>query len=179
MRDYAERWEFNSPVYMGAFALMERTELPRKAKSAFLSLKEEWNHPAWTQGVFPYFYSAFFARALLSLLLAAALLVIGRRARDLRASVFASLAALLLLSPTLQPWYLLWVLPFAALRREPAFLYLSFAVPVSYALLSPLSGLSRGVVFTVEFLPFAVLLVLTLVGRQQLRTEDRGPRTED
>jgi hypothetical protein len=172
MRDYAERWEFNSPVYMGAFALMESSELPRKAKDAFLTLKEEWNHPEWTQGVFPYFYSAFFARALLGLLLAAALLVIGRRVGDLQASVFASLAALLLLSPTLHPWYLLWVLPFAALRREPAFLYLSFLVPVSYALLYPLSGLSRGLVYAVEFLPFAALLVLTLARRHRLRTEN-------
>lgn len=171
MRDYAERWEFNSPVYMGAFALMERTELPRKAKDAFLALKEEWNHPGWTQGVFPYFYSAFFARALLGLLLAATLLVIGRRVQDLQVSVFASLAALLLLSPTLHPWYLLWVLPFAALRREPAFLYLSVAVPVSYALVYPLSGLPRGVVYAVEFLPFVVLLGITLARRQRLRTE--------
>jgi len=172
MRDYAERWEFNSPVYMGAFALMESTELPRKAKDAFLSLKEQWRHPQWTQKVFPYFYPAFFARALLGLLLAAALIVIGRRTGELWLSVFASLAALLLLSPTLHPWYLLWVLPFAALRREPAFLYLSFVVPVSYALLYPLSGFSRGLVYAVEFLPFAVLLVITLARRQRLRTED-------
>ena len=172
MRDYAERWEFNSPVYMGAFALMERTELPRKAKEAFLSLKAEWNHPEWTQGVFPYFYSAFFARALLGLLLAAALLVIGRRMGDLQASVFASFAALLLLSPTLHPWYLLWVLPFAALRRDPAFLYLSFVVPSAYALLYPLPDVSRGIVYAIEFIPLAVLLALTLARRQRLRTEN-------
>src|SRR5205814_6572167 len=133
---------------MGAFALMERSELPRKAKDAFLSLKEKWNHPEWTQKVFPYFYSAFFARALLGLLLAAALIVIGRRVGDAWASVFASLAALLLLSPTLHPWYLLWVLPFAVLRREPAVLYLSFFVPVASALLYPLSGLSSDLVYT-------------------------------
>jgi hypothetical protein len=171
MRDYAERWEFNSPVYMGAFALMESSELPRRAKDAFLALKEEWNHPAWTQGVFPYFYAAFFARALLGLLLAAALLVIGRRRTDLRASVFAGLAALLLLSPTLHPWYLLWVLPFAAMRREPAFLYLSFVVPVAYALLYPLPGVPPGLVYAFEFLPVAVLLALTLARRQRQTTE--------
>ena len=179
MRDYAERWEFNSPVYIGAFALMESSDLPRKAKDAFLALKEEWNHPEWTQEVFPYFYSAFFARALLGLLLAAALLVIRRRPLGLSTSVFASLAALLLLSPTLHPWYLLWVLPFAARRREPAFLYLSFLAPVSYALLYPLPGFSRGLVFVLEFLPFTVLLVWTLAGRKRLRTADCGLRTED
>lgn len=166
MGEYAERWEFNSPVYAGAFGLMESSELPRKAKDAFIALKEEWGHPEWTQEVFPYFYSAFFARAILGLLLAAALLVIGRRVRDPEAAVFASLAALLLLSPTLHPWYLLWVLPFAARQREPAFLFLSFAVPVSYALLYPLPGVSPGLVYALEFLPFAALLAWTVLGRR-------------
>jgi hypothetical protein len=148
---------------------MEGSELPRKAKVAFLALKEEWGHPEWTQEVFPYFYSAFFARALLGLLLAAALLVIGRRVRESEAAVFASLAALLLLSPTLHPWYLLWVLPFAARQREPAFLFLSFAVPVSYALLYPLPGVSPPLILAAEYLPFFALLLWTLLRRAGVR----------
>ena len=166
MGEYAERWEFNSPAYAGAVGLMEGSELPRKAKEAFIALKEEWGHPAWTQKIFPYFYPAFFARAILGLLLVAALLAIARRVRDLEAAVFASLAALLLLSPTLHPWYLLWVLPFAARRREPAFLFLSFAVPLSYALLYPPPGVSPGLVYALEFLPFAALLARTVLGRR-------------
>ena len=93
--------------------------------------------------------------------------MIARRVRDLEASVFASLAALLLLSPTLHPWYLLWVLPFAARGREPAFLFLSFGAPLSYALLSPLPGVSRGIVWAGEFLPFAALLAATLYRRRE------------
>jgi hypothetical protein len=166
MGEYVERWEFNSPVYAGAFTLMEGSDLPRKSKDAFIALKEEWGHPEWTQRVFPYFYPAFFARALLGLLLAAALMAIGRSVHDLESAVFASLAALLLLSPTLHPWYLLWVLPFAARKREPAFLFLSFAVPVSYALLYRLPGVSPGLVSAAEFLPFAALLAWTLLGRR-------------
>lgn len=166
MGEYAERWEFNSPVYAGAFSLMEGSDLPRKAKDAFIALKEEWGHPEWTQRVFRYFYAAFFARALLGLLLAAALMAIGRSVRDLEAAVFASLAALLLCSPTLHPWYLLWVLPFAARKREPAFLFLSFAVPVSYALLYPLPGVSPGLASAAQFLPFAALLAWTLLRRR-------------
>ena len=166
MNEYAARWEFNSPVYMGTVALVETLELPRKAKEAFLALKEEWGHPPWTQKVFPYFYSAFFARAILGVVLAGALLVIGRRVRLLDASVFASLAALLLLSPTLHPWYLLWVLPFAALRREPAFLFLSFVIPISYALLYPLPGVPPALILLAEYVPFFVLLLrTTLAGR--------------
>jgi hypothetical protein len=110
-------------------------ELPARAKAAFLEVKARLGHPAWTQSIFPYFYDAFFARAILGFLLAASLVGIALRVRDPRTATFASLAVLLLLSPTLHPWYLLWILPFAAERREPAFLYLSFAAPLSYLLL--------------------------------------------
>ena len=55
------------------------------------------------------------------------------------------------------------MLPFAARRREPAFLYLSFAVPLSYGLLYPLAGLPAGDVRLLEYGPFLVLLVGTLV----------------
>jgi hypothetical protein len=164
---YVTRWDFNSPIYTAAVGWMDSSGLPQTAKDAFLGLKAKWNHPAWTMRVFPYFYSAFFARVLLGLLLAAALALIAFRVPDLETSVFASLAALLLLSPTLHPWYLLWVLPFAARKREPAFLYLSFCVPLSYALLYPLPGVSRGLLWAAEFLPFAALLAGTLARRRE------------
>jgi hypothetical protein len=127
------------------------------------------------QRVFPYFYTAFFARVALALLLALTLLGIALRVRDTGTSVFASLAAFLLVSPTLHPWYLLWVLPFAAARREPAFLYLACAVPLSYGLLYPLPGMSPAAIRLVEYGPFAVLLGVTLWrSRSQLGSATRG-----
>jgi hypothetical protein len=159
---YATRWDFNSLLYPALVQGMDRLDLPTRAKGAFLDLKERLDHPAWTQSVFPFFYSEFFARAALGLLLLVSLILVARRWRDPEPAVFASLAALLLLSPTLHPWYLLWVLPFAALRREPAFLYLSFAVPVSYLLLYPVPGFPRALVYAVEYVPFLLLLARTL-----------------
>jgi len=176
---YATRWDFNAPVYSTAVRLMEISRIPDTAKAAFIDLKERLDHPAWTQRVFPYFYAAFFARVLLALLLAAALLVIAVRVREVESAVFASLAALLLLSPTLHPWYLLWLLPFAAKRREPAFLFLSFAAPLAYALLYPLPGVPPALILTGEFLPFAALLAWTLFRSPRLRTSDFGLRTQD
>ena len=160
--EYATRWDFNSPLYAGAVGLMDTLRLPDRAKEVFLGWKEWWGHPAWTQTIFPLFYSAFFARALLGLLLAAVLVGIGWRVRRVEAAVFASLAALLLFSPTLYPWYLLWILPLAAKLRNAAFLYLSFSIPLSYALLYPLPGVSPGLVLAAEFLPFAALLLAPL-----------------
>src|SRR4029450_10410746 len=78
--------------------------------------------------------------------------------RGAEVAVFASIAALLLASPTLHPWYLLWVLPFAAKRREPAFLYLATAAPLGDALPHPTPGWSPPVTRAVEYAPFAALL---------------------
>lgn len=171
---YATRWEFNSVLYPAVARVVESTDLPERAKAAFLRWKERLDHPAWMQEMFPYFYSAFFARVLLALALAVVLVGIAARERDVDGAVLASLAALLLVSPTLHPWYLLWVLPFAAKRREPAFLYLSFAVPLSYALLYPPPGWNERTVLLVEYVPFAALLAWTLFRLAASRRERGG-----
>lgn len=176
LSDYATRWEFNSVLYPAAVSMMEKGEVPQKAKAAFLRLKERLNHPPWTQAVFPFFYAGFFARALLGLLLFAALVAIAWRARTLEGGLFASLAALLIVSPTLHPWYLLWALPFAARQREPAFLFLSCSIPVSYALLYPAPGLTRPVILAVQYLPFTLLLAWTVTRRiRTQRTASANP----
>ena len=169
LRQFALRWDFNSVLYPAAARAMEATALPERAKEIFIDWKERHHDPPWSPKVFPFFYPAFFARLLLGGLLAVALLVIGWRVRDLEAATFASLAALLLVSPTLHPWYLLWVLPFAAKLREPAFLYFSFVAPLAYALLYPVSGVSRGLVLGLEYAPFTVLLLVSTVSLARRR----------
>jgi hypothetical protein len=155
LSDYATRWEFNSIAYPALEAVYGGTDAPARARAVFAGWE---GRPPWMQPAFGFFYPGFFARATLGLLAAAILLAIARRVRDLEAAVFASLATLLLLSPTLHPWYLLWVLPFAARARNTAFLYLSSAVVLSYALLYPVAGLPRAAVYTLEYVPFVLLL---------------------
>jgi hypothetical protein len=148
MRDYAERWEFNSPVYMGAFALMERTELPQ-GEGVFLAEKE-WNHPV-DAGVSP-FYSERAASACSSrrpFVIGRRVGALGVRFREPRGAAAPSDAPSLVSAV---------VLPFAP-RREPRF-YLSFAACPAYALLYPLLALAGAGLGRV--LPFAVLLTLTL-----------------
>ena len=162
---YATRWEFNSVIYPGAVALVRSADLPARAKADFLDWKARHGHPAWTAGVFPYFYDGFFARALLGLGLGGVLAAIAWRVRDTANAVFASLAALLLFAPTLHPWYVLWVLPFAAWKREPSFLWLSLAVPLAYGILYPMPGVAPQRLLAAEYVPFAALLAVTLFRR--------------
>jgi hypothetical protein len=163
LSDYATRWEFNSVAYPALERLFAETAIPDHAKTVF----SNWaGRPAWMQPAFAFFYAGFFARAALALLGVAALAAIAWRVRDTETAVFASLGALLLVSPTLHPWYVLWLLPFAARARNAAFLYLSFAVVASYALLYPTPGLPRVAVYAIEYVPFAVLLALPVLRRR-------------
>ncbi|MEP6768180.1 MAG: glycosyltransferase 87 family protein [Acidobacteriota bacterium] len=163
---YATRWEFNSVTYPVVYAAMEGARVPQRAKDAFLAWKARHHDPPWTARVFPYFYSAFFARAFLAIILGFLLLAIAWRVTDLWASVLASVGALLLVSPTLHPWYLLWVLPFAAARKEPAFLWLATAAPLAYAIFYPTPGISAAAVYAIEYVPFAALLLWPLLRRR-------------
>src|SRR5690606_20948144 len=58
------------------------------------------------------------ARLLAGLLLLLALAIIAARVRSLERRVAYAFAALWLLAPTMHPWYLLWLLPFAALSSS-------------------------------------------------------------
>ncbi|MFY9551678.1 MAG: hypothetical protein WAU32_11045, partial [Thermoanaerobaculia bacterium] len=176
LADYAQRWEFNAALYPALVAALDAGEIPETAKGLFLELKARLNHPAWTERLFGVFYAGFFARAALAIVLAAALFAIAWRVRDTETAVFASIAALLLCSPTLHPWYLLWVLPFAARNREPAFLYLSSAAVLSYALLDPVAWLPAPAVYTLEYGPFAVLAAGSVLRRSPLSR--REPSTK-
>jgi hypothetical protein len=160
---YATRWEFNSVLYPAASSAIDAARLPDRAKASYIRWKDEQRpQRPWMQRVFPYFYPAFFARVALALVLAIVLVGIAVKIRETEAAVFASLGAFLLFSPTLHPWYLLWVLPFAARRREPAFFYLASAIPLSYGLLEPIPGWTPLAIRLVEYVPFALLLGWTL-----------------
>lgn len=58
------------------------------------------------------------------------------RKLPLETTAFVLLAAALLLSPVVHPWYVLWLVPFLCLFRSPAFLTWNATVVLSYTVLS-------------------------------------------
>lgn len=77
--------------------------------------------------------AGFFARLLAGALLACALLAIARFGRGSpEARVGWALAAVWLLAPTVHPWYLTWLVPFAAMSSSRALLFFSGAAPLLY-----------------------------------------------
>ena len=98
------------------------------------------------------------ARLTVALAMALWAIVLARRkeADPLREALWV-LGAVVLLSPTVHPWYLLWVLPFAAARCSAGWLLFCATVPLAYL------GLDGDVPWSVrciEYLPPLALMAL-------------------
>lgn len=149
---YGISWEFNGPLYEPLWRLLEASGAPTAIKNLLDSLKL-WTgrHEFWNL-FYPFVYGRFFARLLLAAGLCAAIVASLRARHPVAASGFI-FGSVVLTSATVYPWYLLWVLPWAALCQHPAWLLLSAMIPLSYLsqfLAVPLFP----VVFVIIWLPF-------------------------
>ncbi len=143
-REYAERWRFNDSVFSVLASAIDRSGVSPVVKG--------W---ADTNGV-PSLYAQppMLARGLVLLIAAGVLLaLILRQERDggnpVR-SIFLFTGVVLILQPTLHPWYLLWVLPWMVIHPSAAWIALSGLVALSY--------LDAWWVRWAEYVPFFALL---------------------
>jgi hypothetical protein len=155
---YGVSWEFNGPLYEPLWRAIDALGLDAMARSG-LDLFEA-RTGAWRAAdpLYPFVYPQLLARLLLAAGVAGAV-ARSLRARDPVAGSRDLFGALLVFSPTVYPWYLLWVLPFAALTRAPAWLALVALAPLAY-----LPRLVPGLepfpwVWAAIWGPFALLLV--------------------
>jgi hypothetical protein len=78
-------------------------------------------------------------------------------------SSYLTVSAILLLTATVHPWYLLWIAPFLAIYASPAWLYLTLSVALAYhaAYLATPGRAWEDVVWVklVEYAPFFVLAI--------------------
>ncbi len=86
------------------------------------------------------------------------------RARDRVSGARLAIAAFLVFAPVVHPWYVAWMAPFVALRRDAEWVWMLAVVPLWYA---PLAGWRHDGIWTepawawpVVALPFFVLLGL-------------------
>lgn len=132
--DYAERWERNASIYRGVETLAQRIDSAARLTPVVAGLRERLGG---TDGFWNWIYSKVWPREVARLtvgLLALAWVVRLSFRRGLTAprEIFLGLAGVLLLSPTLHPWYVLWVLPFAAAYASVPWLLLAALVPLAY-----------------------------------------------
>lgn len=158
--EYGVRWEFNGLVFEPLWRLLDAVSLDEASKAVLDLLKGATGHHALWNRVYPYLYPQFMAKVLLGV---GVILVVARGAagggRDVVATTRQTLGGALLCSATLYPWYLLWVLPCAALTTSVPWLVLSASVCLSY--LPRLFGIaSFPFVYLCVWTPFLVSLVV-------------------
>ena len=124
-------WEFNGPIYEPLWRFIDRLEIPFAVSGLLDSLKiGTGNHEFWNQ-LYPFNYPQLWAKLLLGIALLAALGV-GFVRRLPLAGMLWIFGSLVLFSATVYPWYLLWILPWAALAGNRAWLVASATVILSY-----------------------------------------------
>jgi hypothetical protein len=149
---YGVSWEFNGPVYEPLWRLIDAAGIAPFLSRTLEALErrtEMWYAWDW---IYPYLYPRLLAKLLLAAGMGLAVLL-SLRETDTVTGTRRLFGTLLLLSATVYPWYLLWVLPWAALTRHPAWLTLSGLILLSY-LPVPLMPW----VYLAIWVPFAILL---------------------
>ena len=145
---YVQHWHFNAAAY-----------------SLFHFVLQSWDDHAYAH-----------ARWLCTALFALVALGVQIRYRDPYRAAFATLGAYVLLSPTVHPWYLLWVLPFLAFFPSPAWMLLSGLIFLAYEV--QIGYGSEGVwrekpwVLWAQYAPFYLLLGITAYYRRLMGRRD-------
>jgi hypothetical protein len=156
---YGKSWEFNGPLFEPLWRLLD-------AAGATPALARGLDHvKGWTgmyeelNFVYPYLYPQFLAKMLLAAGVAVAI-ALSLREADAAAGTGRLFGRALLCSATFYPWYLLWALPWAALRRDAAWLALSGVMPLAY--LAQRGGVELWPwVYLGVWGPFFVILILS------------------
>lgn len=116
LHEYGARWRSNDSLFAAIIAATE-----------WVMDKTQWFWPtAEPQRV---------AKIPLALLFAGCWLAIFRRRRDPAGAFVAICTVVFAITPTLHPWYVVWAVPFLALRPDPAPFLLAVTISFSYHVL--------------------------------------------
>ena len=155
---YGVSWEFNGPIFEPLWRLVDVAGAApwiARGLEALERRTEMWYAWDW---IYPYLYPQLLARLLLAAGMAVAVLR-SLRETDPVAGTGRLFGRLLLLSATVYPWYLLWVLPWAALTRNRAWVALSGLILLSYLVLMAVPLWPW--LYLAIWVPFGILLLRT------------------
>ncbi|MCG8456663.1 MAG: hypothetical protein MI919_10320 [Holophagales bacterium] len=157
---YGVRWEFNGPLYEPVWRMIRALDPVDSIKAGLEHVEEASGDPELLRWAYPYVYPQFLAKLLLAAGFGVAFLLLLLRPRPPVVAAEHLFGAVLLCSATVYPWYVLWVLPWAALRRSRPWLLLSATVTLSYLPKHSGSVELFPWIWAVIWLPVLVLLVV-------------------
>lgn len=128
---YGVSWEFNGPLHAPLWRFLEAVDAPRLAARLLDGVEKVTGRYELLDPLYPFLYPQLLAKLLLALGALAA--VAGSlRCRDAVRGSLRLFGTLLVCSATVYPWYLLWVLPWAALERSRPWLLAAVLMPLAY-----------------------------------------------
>lgn len=128
---YGVSWEHNGPLFEPLWRALDRAHAAATLKGWLDGLEQATGFHHALDPVYPWIYPQLLAKAVLGLAVLAACAA-SLAERDPVAGTGRLFGRLLLASATVYPWYLLWVLPWAALTRKVSWLALSALLLLSY-----------------------------------------------
>ena len=169
---YAGTWEHNAFAFAGIRAVAERLDTAALLKP-WIQTAQQWvgeGRVSWE-----FLYRHVWPRDIARLVAGGCVLMwVMWRLRhpvEVPRESLHVIGALLLLSPTLHPWYLLWILPFAVLYLTAGWLVLGLTVVLSYT--SYAAGWPD-VPWTVKLVEYGPPMALMLWGAFRSPTEGGG-----
>lgn len=159
--EYAERWQHNDSLFRILLRGLEALDPTPPLKSIIQWLQSLLGDPSWIPFLYRHAYPVYLARlAVFAALAGLAVWLAVKKTPPLRGTTWM-LCAMILLSPTVHPWYLLWLVPFLPFFPSRAWLLLTGLVSLSYLDPGPVnSGVTTHEwVRWAEYLPFFGLLL--------------------
>ena len=130
---YGISWEFNGPLYEPLWRFLDTTGVPGLFVRVLDGIEAATGRYHLLDPLYPYLYARFLAKLILAAGMAAAVAVTASgRIRDPVRGSLLLFGTLLVCSATVYPWYLLWVLPWAAVERSRPWLLAAALAPLAY-----------------------------------------------
>ena len=164
--DYAARWERNAVIFPAVLGIWERLDPTPRLKQVVAALQQRVGEGTvpW-DWVYRHVWPQDLARLTVGILALAWIVWVLRRRQATPQEWLAVLGGVLLLSPTMHPWYLLWLLPWAAALASPGWLCFAALVPLAYT-----SG-TEELSWPLRIVEYGLPLIVALAWRRRHRAD--------
>ncbi|MFQ5876629.1 MAG: hypothetical protein ACE5JH_02890 [Acidobacteriota bacterium] len=154
--EYARRWIANESIFGLVRAALEAIDPTPALKGVVSFLASRVPSGGLLEALYPYTYPDPLARAISAAAIAGVAVWIVRRDLHPLRGAYLLTGAILLLSPVLHPWYLLWLLPWLALFPSRPWILLSGLAALAYANLGAPGRAAEPCPWVrwIEYLPF-------------------------
>ncbi|MEE9219360.1 MAG: hypothetical protein V3U98_09880 [Acidobacteriota bacterium] len=155
---YGRHWESNAFLFQFLRQAIAWSDLKPVLDRLWGDLCATAGAPGWSGAVWAYTEPRQIAKMIVAAGIGVALVWLLRSRAEPSWATFRLIGLALLFAPTLHPWYLMWVLPFAAWYGRRSWFVFSASVFLAYAP-EGWGGLPEWVILWLEYVPFLAVLV--------------------